>query len=87
MLYPSHALFEQYPLDPYTAWSVWNDKQYIHRLAVSLYTDDEIKKVLATEGNEKVSGRLTAICRFKTPADRDKCLSEIQSIIEKYSKK
>ncbi len=87
VLYPSHALFEQYPLDPYTAWSVWNDKQYIHRLAVSLYTDDEIKKVLATEGNEKVSGRLTAICRFKTPADRDKCLSEIQSIIEKYSKK
>ena len=33
VLYPSHALFEQYPLDPYTAWSVWDDKQYIHRLA------------------------------------------------------
>ncbi len=87
VFFPSRALYEQYPLDAYTAWSVWDDKQYIHRLAVSLYTDDEIKKVLATEGNEKVSGRLTAICRFKTPADRDKCLSEIQSIIEKYSKK
>jgi hypothetical protein len=87
VFFPSRALYEQYPLDAYTAWSVWDDKQYIHRLAVSLYTDDEIKKVLATEGNEKVSGRLTAICRFKTPADRDKCLGEIQAIIEKYSKK
>lgn len=75
--YPSRALYEQYPLDPYTAWMKWQEEQrkpfiYIHWGEVDCNGDEE----------EDYTGNTY----FRTPADRDKCIEEIKAIINKYSK-
>ncbi len=74
ILFPSRALYEQYPLDPYTAWMKWQEEQErsIHIKIVKVESDyTEIYQNLY----------------FRTPADRDKCIEEIKAIIEKYCKK
>lgn len=93
ILFPSRALYEQYPLDPYTAWMKWQEEQeYEIRIATGQKKNDYFDIV------SRVS--------FRTPADRDKCIEvidaflkqiqqsksvaslceEIKAIIEKYSK-
>lgn len=73
MLWPSRALYEQYPLDPYTAWMKWQEEQNKYSLSLSIVGND-------------LNGRIIS-ARFRTPTDRDKCIEEIKAIIEKYSKK
>ncbi len=72
-LFPSRALYEQYPLDPYTAWMKWQEEQNKYSLSLSIVGND-------------LNGRIIS-ARFRTPTDRDKCIEEIKAIIEKYSKK
>lgn len=76
-IFPSRVLYEQYPLDAAKAWSVWQSEQKkpficIHWGEVDCNGDEE--------------DDYTGNTYFRTPADRDKCLSEIKAIIEKYSK-
>ena len=35
VLFPSRALYEQYPLDPYTAWMEWQEEQKKYSLSIS----------------------------------------------------
>ena len=82
LLFPSHALYEQYPLDPYTAWMKWQEKQKKqkkHYVSVTVWIDGL--------GTELVQALDTDNIYFRTLADRDKCIEEIKAIIEKYSKK
>lgn len=73
MLFPSRALYEQYPLEPYKAWMVWREEQErsIH-----------IKVVKVESGYTEIYQNLY----FRTPSDRDKCIKEINAVIEKYQK-
>lgn len=79
--YPSRALYEQYPLDPYKAWSVWQEEQKKFGLDIKIETYFEGKF-----GWEDCDDDVSCL-HFRTPADRDKCIEEIKAIIEKYSKK
>ncbi len=77
VFFPSRALYEQYPLDPYTAWMKWKEEQKkpficIHWGEVDANGDEE----------EDYTGNIY----FRTPADRDQCIEEIKAVIEKYSK-
>lgn len=75
VFFPSRALYEQYPLDPYTAWMKWKEEQRTYEINISIdYCENFMGVVDATT--------LT----FRTPTDRDKCIEEIKAIIEKYSK-
>lgn len=77
-LFPSRALYEQYPLDPYTAWMKWQEEQKKHWVSVTAWIDDiECESDTAIDTNK---------IYFRTPTDRDKCIEEIKAIIEKYSK-
>lgn len=75
LAFPSRALYEQYPLDAYTAWMKWQEGQRTYEINISIdYCENFMGVVDATT--------LT----FHTPADRDKCIQEIKAIINKYSK-
>ncbi len=73
LAYPSRVLYEQYPLEPYTAWMKWKEEQQVRNLRIILTAPDFERNYVKMN--------------FRTPADRDKCLEEIKAIIEKYSKK
>lgn len=77
MLFPSRALYEQYPLDAARAWSEWQKEQKkpficIHWGEIDCNGDEE----------EDYIGNIY----FRTPSDHSKCIEEIKSVIEKYSK-
>ncbi len=76
IIYPSRALYEQYPLDPYTAWMKWKEEQKKE------YGLGIVLQNMNPKNCEVINGHTLL---FHTPADREKCLSEIQAIIEKYS--
>lgn len=83
MLFPSRALYEQYPLDPYTAWMKWQQEQTIFHIRIEFQPYEE-------RGDMKCGNMGTLHfdeVKFRTPADRDKCIEEIKAIIEKYNKK
>lgn len=82
LVFPSRALYEQYPLDAAKAWSVWQktQKRTVH-LGVKCYFNDYVGYI-----NNEDNNLLDENIYFRTPADRDKCLGEIKAIIEKYSK-
>ena len=73
LAYPSSVLYEQYPLEPYTAWMKWKEEQQVRNLRIILTAPDFERNYVKMN--------------FRTPADRDKCLEEIKAIIEKYNKK
>lgn len=81
VLYPSRALYEQYPLDPYTAWMKWQERQKKFGLDVKVETYFEGKY-----GWEDCDDNVSCL-HFRTPADRDKCIEEIKAIINKHSNK
>lgn len=77
ILFPSRALYEQYPLDAAKAWSEWRKEQKkpfvcIHWGEIDCNGDEE----------EDYTGNIY----FRTLSDRDKCIEEIKSVIEKYRK-
>lgn len=77
MVYPSKNLYEQYPLDPYTAWVEWKNEQKkpficIHWGEVDANGDEE----------DDYTGNIY----FRTLSDRDKCIEEIKAVINKNSK-
>lgn len=76
ILYPSLALYEQYPLEPCTAWQKWEESQKKFALKVECrrWNEDEVRI------------GVSEILRFATSADRDKAIEEIKSVIEKYNK-
>lgn len=77
LLFPSRALYEQYPLDAKKAWEVWQEEQKIKcRIWLSVETK--------ATGKVDVKGWEPA---FDSTADRDKAIEEIKAIIEKYNKK
>lgn len=80
-LYPSRALYEQYPLDAYAAWKEWKEGQKKFGLDIKIETYFEGKG-----GWEDCDDDVSCL-HFRTPADRDKCIEEIQAVIEKYSEK
>ncbi|WP_301345910.1 MULTISPECIES: hypothetical protein [Muribaculaceae] len=71
-LFPSRALYEQYPLDPYTAWMKWQEEQQLRILRIILTAPDLERDYIKVD--------------FRTPADRDKCIEEIKAVIRKYAK-
>ena len=73
LAYPSRVLYEQYPLEPYTAWMKWKEEQQVRNLRIILTAPDFERNYVKMN--------------FRTPADRDKCLEEIKAIIETYNKK
>ena len=73
LAYPSRVLYEQYPLEPYTAWMKWKEEQQVRNLRIILTAPDFERNYVKMN--------------FRTPADRDKCLEEIKAIIEQYNKK
>lgn len=75
LLYPSRALYEQYPLNPYTAWMKWQEEQKKHELWVTMRPSGEDPDIIQRHQ-----------LRFYSAADRDKCIEEIIAIINKYSK-
>ncbi len=72
-LLPSVGLYEQYPLDPYTAWMKWQEE--LLKCKMYLMIEDECNENLYSDS-----------FMFRSPVDRDKCIGEIKAIIEKYSK-
>ena len=78
ILFPSRALYEQYPLDAAKAWSVWAEEQKKHWVSVTVWIDD-----IECESDTAID---TDNIYFRTLADRDKCIEEINAIIEKYNK-
>ena len=70
-LLPSVGLYQQYPLDAAKAWSEWQKEQKKYALDVNLRTYD--------------SSDFGELLHFRTSSDRDKCIEEIKSVIEKYS--
>lgn len=74
MLFPSRALYEQYPLDPIAAWTEWQELQTQILMSVTLGA--------MGDGNT-----IHKMLQFRTAFDRDKCISEIKAIIEKNSDK
>lgn len=78
LIFPSRTLYEQYPLDPYTAWMKWLEEQKKHWVSITARIDDlECESDTAIDTNK---------IYFRTSADRDKCIFEIKAIISKYSK-
>ena len=97
MLFPSRALYEQYPLDPYTAWMIWKEEQKKE------YGLGVVLQNMNPKNCEVIKGHTLL---FHSPADRDKCIEvidaflsqiqqsksvaslceEIKLIIDKYSK-
>lgn len=78
MLFPSRALYEKYPLDPYTAWQKWAEEQKkpficIHYGEVDCNGDEE----------EDYTGNTY----FRTLSDRNKAIEEIKEVIKKHSLK
>lgn len=71
ILWPSKALYEQYPLDAKNAWMKWREEQKKFALDVNFRTYD--------------TPDFGEVLFFHTPEDRDKCISEIKAIIEKYN--
>lgn len=78
ILFPSRALYEQYPLDPYTAWMKWQEGQKKEYGLGIVLQNINPKKCEVINGHTLL---------FHTPADREKCIKEINTIIEKYSEK
>lgn len=74
ILWPSKALYEQYPLDPLKAWSEWQEEQKKYGLQISFVGDD---------GWNGVETHLS----FNSERDYQKAVTAIKAIIEKYSKK
>ncbi len=78
--FPSRALYEQYPLDPYTAWMKWQEEQTIFHIRIEFQPYEE--------RGEMKCGNMGTLhfndLKLRTPADRDKCIEEIKTIIEKY---
>lgn len=72
VLYPSRALYEQYPLDSYTAWMKWQEEQERYFLSLSIAGND-------------LGGRIIS-ARFRSPTDRNKAIEEIKAVIVKYAK-
>lgn len=72
MVFPSRALYEKYPLDAPTAWRVWQEGQKKYELTMNLWH----------EGKSWTGMKMF----FSTTSDRDKCISEIKQILNKYSK-
>ncbi|MCM1067157.1 MAG: hypothetical protein NC418_06265 [Muribaculaceae bacterium] len=72
-IYPSRTLYEQHPLDPYTAWMKWKEEQQLRTLRITLTAPDLERNYAEVD--------------FRTPSDRDMCIEEIKAIIDKYSKK
>lgn len=79
VIFPSRALYEQYPLDAYAAWMKWQEERKKHWVSVGVWIDDPY-----TESDIAID---TPKIFFKCLADRDKCIAEIKAIIEKYNKK
>lgn len=83
VIYPSRALYEQYPLDPLKAWMKWQEEQTIYHIRIEFQPYEE--------RGEMKCGNMGTLhfddLKLRTPADRDKCIEEIKAIIEKYSKK
>lgn len=73
-LFPTRALYEQYPLDPYTAWMKWQEEQKKYTLAIAYNCPDK--------DNAESIKHLS----FRSPSDRDKCIEQIKAIIGIYSK-
>ena len=72
MLFPSRALYEQYPLDPIAAWTEWQELQTQILMSVTLGA--------MGDGNT-----IHKFYQFRTAANRDKCIQEIKAILKKYS--
>lgn len=81
MIYPSRAAYEQYPLDPYTAWMNRQRAQMKFGLDIKFETYFEGKY-----GWEDCDDDESCL-HFHTSADRSKCIEEIKAIIKKYSNK
>lgn len=83
MLFPSLAIYEQYPLDPYTAWMKWQEEQTIFHIRIEFQPYEE--------RGEMKCGKMGPLhfndLKLRTPADRDEAIEEIKAIIEKYNKK
>lgn len=73
MLFPSYALYEQYPLEAKKAWEVWQEEQ-MYEINIS------------TRQKKDCHSNIVSRASFDTEADRDKAIGEIKAIIEKYSK-
>ena len=72
VVYPSRALYEQYPLDPVAAWTEWQELQKQILMSVTLGA--------MGDGNT-----IHKFYQFRTVANRDKCIQEIKAILKKYS--
>lgn len=77
MLWPSRALYEQYPLNAAKAWNEWQKEQKTYDMHIQIDT---------TESDCFGEFELCETLHFRTLSDRDKCIEEIKSVIEKYSK-
>lgn len=92
--YPSRALYEQYPLDPYTAWMVWQEEQKKYPLRFACHRIGE--EALTEFGDVYFRNRvdreqaIEVIDAFLKQVQQSKCVAslceEIKAIIEKYSK-
>lgn len=71
-IFPSKALYEQYPLDPLKAWMKWQEEQELRTLRITLTAPDLERNYAEVD--------------FRTSSDRDKCIEEIKEVINKYSK-
>ena len=82
MLYPSRELWQQYPLDPLKAWQKWREEQTIFHIRIEFQPYEE--------RGEMKCGNMGTLhfddLKLHTPTDRDKCISEIKAIIEKYAR-
>ena len=72
VVYPTRALYEQYPLDPVAAWTEWQELQKQILMSVTLGA--------MGDGNT-----IHKFYQFRTVANRDKCIQEIKAILKKYS--
>ena len=77
IIFPSRALYEQYPLEPQKAWMKWQEEQTQYKLHLMLDAMPECALSSETDSYEFA---------FRTSTDRDKCIEDIKAIISKYSK-
>lgn len=75
MLFPSRTLYEQYPLNPHTAWLKWQEEQKRYLL-----------RFVCCRGNDEPITEFEDVY-FRNRVDREQAIEELQAIIEKYSKK
>lgn len=75
VLFPTRALYKQYPLDPCTAWMKWQEEQKQWKLRIGYSREDSVP-----------IGEIIDLF-FHTSTDREQAIEEIKAIIEKYSKK